>query len=133
MTIRRITMSMLLGILVLLPASITPSSAEIRLFDIAEFEAAKCEGRSIVVAVSAPWCIVCRVQYPILSRFETDSRFSDMVVFEIDLDTQKDAMRHVKARMHSTLMSFRNGVEVARVVGVTDVKTIEWVFTKALL
>ena len=39
---------------------------------------------------------------------------SELTVFDIDFDTQKDAVRAFGARMQSTLIVFKGGVEVGR-------------------
>jgi thioredoxin 1 len=46
-------------------------------------------------------------------------------VFEVDFDTQKDALKAFNARQQSTLIAFRGVRETKRLVGETAPQTIE--------
>lgn len=106
--------------------------ADAQQFDTVEFQAARSEGRSIVVEVSAPWCTVCHTQRQILLKLLSQERFRDLILFEIDFDTQKEALREVRVRVQSTLISYKGNTEVARTVGDTFPHSLERLFEKAL-
>lgn len=101
-------------------------------FDQAGFEAAQAAGKPILVEVTAPWCPICRAQKPILARLAAEPRFRDLVIFEIDFDTRKDALRRLDARMQSTLIAFKGREEVGRSIGETQAEWIESFLEKTL-
>jgi len=101
-------------------------------FNQAAFEAAKAAGKPVLVEVSAPWCPVCKVQKPILSELMADPKFKDMAVFEVDFDSQKDALRMLNVQKQSTLLSFKGAQEVGRSTGDTNKATISELLNKAV-
>jgi thioredoxin 1 len=96
------------------------------------FEAAQTAGKPILVEVSAPWCPICRTQKPILAKLGTDPRFKDLVLFEVDFDSQKALLRRFDARQQSTLIAFKGRQEVGRSVGETQPEWIESLLEKTL-
>jgi thioredoxin len=88
------------------------------------FDAAQKAGKSILVEIHAPWCPTCRAQAPILSELESESKYAGLVVFHVDFDTQKNAVRRFGARMQSTLVAFKGGAETGRSVGDTNPDSI---------
>ena len=102
-----------------LTASVSASAAQIEPFTPAAFGAAKAAGKSILVDVSAPWCPTCKAQHPILSGLEAQPKFEDLVVLNVDFDSQKDVLRSLGVRMQSTLIAFKGGKETARSTGDT--------------
>ena len=91
----------------------------------AAFEAAQAQGRPILIDVYAPWCPTCRAQEPVLERLTATSTYSDLVVFRVDFDSQKDVLRRFGAQRQSTLIAFRGTRETGRNVGVTAYFEIE--------
>ena len=102
-----------------LTASVSASAAQIEPFTPMAFDAAKAAGKSILVDVSAPWCPTCKAQHPILSGLEAEPKFEDLVVLNVDFDSQKDVLRSLGVRMQSTLIAFKGGKETARSTGDT--------------
>ncbi|NEU12800.1 thioredoxin family protein [Methylobacterium sp. BTF04] len=96
------------------------------------FAAAQKAGKPILVEVSAPWCPICKTQKPILSKLSADPRFKELQIFDIDFDSQKDALRTFNARMQSTLIAFKGATETGRSVGETQPEWIEGLVEKAL-
>ncbi|GJE05393.1 MULTISPECIES: thioredoxin family protein [Methylobacterium] len=113
-------------------AAALPARADPAPYTDAAFEAALAAGRPILVAVSAPWCPICKAQKPILAKLAADPRFRDLLVLDIDFDTRKEAMRRFEARSQSTLIVFKGGREVGRSVGETQPEWIEGLLEKAL-
>ncbi|MGD9501876.1 MAG: thioredoxin family protein [Methyloceanibacter sp.] len=101
-------------------------------FDAAEFAQAQKAGKSILIDVFAVWCPVCRAQNPILVQLTREPKFKDLVVFKVDFDTQKDALRAFNAQSQSTLIVFKGETEAARSVGDTDKDKIAALLDKAL-
>ncbi|MGO4567576.1 thioredoxin family protein [Rhizobium sp. 2YAF20] len=94
------------------------------------FEETQHEGKPILVHITAPWCPYCAKQRPILSALENDPAFKDLVVYNIDFDTQKDLVRAVGAQKQSTLIVFHGAVEKGRSTGDTDANSIKTLIEK---
>jgi thioredoxin 1 len=109
-----------------------PAQAMNAKFDQATFEAAKTSGKPVLVEVTAPWCPTCKAQKPILSELKAQPRFKDMTVYEVDFDSQKDALRALNVQMQSTLIVYKGGQEVGRSTGETAKPAIEALLAKAL-
>jgi thioredoxin 1 len=95
------------------------------------FETALASGESILVEVHAPWCPTCKAQAPILAELTAHPKFADLVVLQVDFDTQKDALRLLKAQRQSTLIIFKGGEEVDRSVGETRREQLAALLDKA--
>lgn len=101
-------------------------------FDQKAFDAALGAGGPVIVHVSAPWCVICRAQHPILAKLREEPRFKDFALFEVDFDNDKSSVRAVGARLQSTLIVYRGGREIARTVGDREEGWIEGLLEKAL-
>jgi len=126
--------SLLLAIVasVALLGALPASGAEWKPFDAAAFAQAQKDGKPILVDIFAAWCPVCRAQNPILTQLTREPKFDDMVVFKIDFDDQKDAVRAVKATSQSTLIVYKGETEKQRSVGDTNAASIEAMLDQAL-
>ena len=124
MTLLRSTLLALVACFALLGSS-PASAAEWKDFDAGAFAAAQQEGKPILVDVFAAWCPVCRAQNPILVQLTRQPKFKDMVVFKVDFDAQKDALRAFNAQRQSTLIVFKGEKETGRSVGDTNPGSIE--------
>jgi thioredoxin 1 len=100
-------------------------------FTAAAFAAAQAEGKPILVDVTAPWCPVCAKQHPILSQLEQTAELSDLIVFDVDFDSQKDVLNQFGVRTQSTLIVFSGKTEAARATGITDPAAIQALLLKA--
>lgn len=101
-------------------------------FERAAFDKARMSGKPVLVEVTAPWCPVCKAQRPILSELKAEPRFKDMAVYEVDFDSQKDALRALGVQKQSTLIVFKGNQEVGRSTGETSKAAIESLLAKAL-
>ena len=95
------------------------------------FNAALKDGKSILVDIHAPWCPTCKAQAPILAEIEAKPEYKNLIVVQVDFDSQKDAVRRFGARMQSTLITFKDGKETGRSVGQTDPAQIAALVAKA--
>jgi thiol-disulfide isomerase/thioredoxin len=89
------------------------------------FDAAQKAGKPILVEITASWCPTCKAQKQILGRLLPMAEHADLVVFEVDFDSQKDIVRAFGAQMQSTLITYRGTKEVGRLVGVTQSDSIK--------
>jgi thiol-disulfide isomerase/thioredoxin len=108
-----------------------PAAAAIP-FTMDAFEAARKAGKPILVEVHAPWCPTCKAQQPILSELLASPKYAGLMVFRVDFDSQKDALRALGARQQSTLIVFKGGQEAGRSVGDTGKASIAGLLQKSL-
>ena len=99
-------------------------AGERRAYSPSDFEAAQAAGARILVDITASWCPTCKAQRPIVDALAAKPENEDLVIFDVDFDTQKDAVRGFNARMQSTLIAFRGGTETGRSVGDTHPDSI---------
>lgn len=105
---------------------------EIKPFETAAFEAAKSAGKSVVVDVTASWCSTCQAQQRIIGELAKKPEFADVLVLQVDVDTQKEEMRSLGAQNRSTLIAFNGVKETKRTVGDTNAKSVEALFATTL-
>lgn len=122
----------LLALLALAPLATAATAGESVPYTPEAFEAAQKAGKPILVAVGAPWCPICKAQKPILAALLKEPRFKDLVIFDVDFDTQKPALRAFNARSQSTLIAFKGATETGRSVGETQPEWIEGFVEKTL-
>jgi thioredoxin 1 len=113
-------------------AAETAFAAEEQPFTRQAFLAAQGAGKSILVEIHASWCPTCQAQKPILGKLFADPKFKNLAVFRVDFDSQKDEVRNFKARIQSTLITFKGSEEIARSVGDTNAASIADLLALAL-
>jgi thiol-disulfide isomerase/thioredoxin len=106
-------------------AAFAPASASPKPYDPAAFAAAQKAGQSILVHITAPWCPTCKAQKPIIEKLAAKPEFKDLVIFEVDFDTGREALMAFKARSQSTLIAFKGETETGRSAGDTNPGNIE--------
>ena len=116
--------------------SVSPLSAsaadDIRPYSSADFNAAQKAGKPILVEIHADWCPTCKAQAPIIAELRKEQRFKDLVVFRVDFDSQKEAVKQFGARQQSTLITFKGSAEAGRSVGDTSKASIGALLAKAI-
>jgi len=95
------------------------------------FDAARKAGKPVLIDVSPPWCPTCKAQAPIVNGIKSEPRFKELVVFEVDFDSQKDVLREFGVHQQSTLIVFKGTGEAGRSIGNTDKASIEALVAKA--
>jgi thioredoxin 1 len=95
------------------------------------FAAAQHDGKPILVHIEASWCPICAKQRPILGQLMSDPDFQNLVVYQVDFDTQKDVVHAMGVQMQSTLIVFHGTAEKARSTGETDAAAIKALLEKA--
>lgn len=104
----------------LLASTVASNAGEVVLYSDQAFEAAQSAGKPIVVHVTATWCPTCHAQIPIVRSLAEDPANPDLIVFNVDFDTQGDVLRQFGVRYQSTLIAFHGTVEKARSIGQTN-------------
>ena len=111
-------------------APFAAQAAETQDYNAKAFAAAQAAGKPILVEIHASWCPTCKAQLPILGELEKQDKFKNLMVFRVDLDSQKDAVKAFGARMQSTLITFKGAVETGRSVGDTNAASIAGLLDK---
>ncbi len=87
-------------------------------FDSKSFDEAIASGTTLV-DFWATWCGPCRMQAPILDAFESEMG-TVVKVGKVDVDEQPEIAARYNIFSIPTLIAFKDGAEIARNVGVTD-------------
>ncbi len=116
---------------VLLIGLSTAFAANRMAYEAASFETVLEAGKPVLVHVTAPWCGECRAQKPIVATLANRPEYKELIVVDVDFDTQKDALRRLGVQLQSTLVIFKDKTEVGRAVGITDPDAIEALVKKA--
>ena len=76
----------------------------------------------LLVDFWAPWCGPCKMVAPTLNEIaETED---DIIIGKVNVDNNQDLAKKYKVRNIPTMVIFKNGVEVGRIVGVKTKKAI---------
>jgi thioredoxin 1 len=94
--------------------------------------AAQKTGKPVLVEVTAPWCPTCKAQKAVLSELAKDAKYKDVMTLSVDFDSQKDDVKALKATSQSTLIVYKGGAEVGRLVGDAKRESIVGLLGKAL-
>ena len=74
--------------------------------------------KPVLVDFWAVWCGPCQMMAPILHELETE--MPDVQIGKVNVDEQMDLARLFRVVSIRTLIIFKNGQEVQRMVGVTS-------------
>jgi thiol-disulfide isomerase/thioredoxin len=111
----------------------TPAfAADVKPFDQKAFDAAQAAGKPILIDVFAPWCPVCKAQAPILAKLRAEPRYSQLVSFKIDFDSQKDLLKKFNVQKQSTLIVFKGKQETGRSTGDSNAGSIAALLAKSI-
>ena len=96
------------------------------------FAAAQAAGKSIIVHVLRPGARPAARRSRSSQKLEADPKFASVATFRVDFDSQKDALKTLKANRQSTIIVYKGQNEVGRSVGETNSKAIGDLLGKAL-
>lgn len=71
------------------------------------YQQAKDDNQLVLIDVYATWCPTCRRQQNVLDNYFAQNPDSELVVFEVDYDDQKEWVSHFQAPRQSTLALYR--------------------------
>ncbi len=95
------------------------------------FSAAQAQNQPILVEVTASWCPTCQRQTRVIDTLKASDAFDGLVVFQVDYDNQRDAVRQFGATTQSTLVVFRGRTETGRAAGITSERDISGLIATA--
>lgn len=107
-------------------------AADFRPYSAAALQAARAEGRPVVVHVYASWCPTCRAQAPLIRSIGARPDYARLLVLTLDYDRQKPDRKLLGVRQQSTLIAYARGQETGRTVGVTSLDGIKAMLDKAI-
>ena len=87
--------------------------------------------KPVLVDLWAAWCAPCRVVGPIVDEISAE-RAESLEVFKLDVDANPDVAVRYGVSSIPTLLVFRDGEEVGRVVGALPKARIEAQLDEAL-
>ena len=76
----------------------------------------------LLVDFWAPWCGPCKMVAPTLNEIAETEK--DITIGKVNVDNNQDLAKKYKVRNIPTMVIFKNGVEVGRIVGVKTKKAI---------
>ncbi len=121
------------SVLALVAAQAAAAAAfETKAYDAAAFQAVQASGAPVIVHVTAPWCPTCKAQHQALDELGKGAEFAKVAVFNVDFDSQKDALKAFKAQSQSTIIAFKGATETGRIVGASRPDALAPVIHSAL-
>ena len=79
--------------------------------------------KPVLVDFWAVWCGPCQMMAPVLHELETE--MPDVQIGKVNVDEQMDLARQFRVVSIPTLIIFKNGQEVQRMVGVTSMEELK--------
>lgn len=110
----------------------TSWAADPKPFNAAEFKKAQTEGKTVLVDFHATWCPTCKAQKPVIEAVLKEQKFSEVVTFVADYDTEVELKKQMKISAQATLVVFKGDKETARATGVTAKDKISALLAKGL-
>lgn len=95
-------------------------------------KAAQADGKPVLVEVHADWCTECKAQDQVLKKLTAAPPYAAIAIFRVDFDKQKDIVKALGAKRQSTLLMFKGGKEIGRLVAVTREDTIRELLNRGL-
>ena len=71
----------------------------------------------------AEWCRPCRMQAPIVEQIAVEMQ-EQLKVGKLDIDHNKNVPQHYRVMNIPTMILYKDGQEVERIVGLTDKRTL---------
>jgi thioredoxin 1 len=95
---------------------VTDTTATIAVTDESFAQDVLANERPVLVDFWATWCGPCRMVAPVLEEIATE-RASDLTVAKIDIDVNPDTARNFQVISIPTMILFKGGEPVKRIVG----------------
>ncbi len=99
---------------------------------LAEIEAEIASGAPVFMHVTAPWCGTCKIQKPIVAELLKNPHFKELKKIDVDFDSQGDVLQAFKVQTQATMIVFKDGKEVDRIIGETSREGIAEFFEKVV-
>ena len=97
-----------------------------------EFDALLAEGKTLVVHIHADWCGTCKAQDVQINAAMNSPDFKDVVFFEVDYDSQRKHVKFFNGKLQSTIIIFKAGKEIDRIIAERDAGELQAFLKKSL-
>ncbi len=97
-----------------------------------KFDSLVQSGAPVIAHVHATWCSTCRRQETLLNEMLKDPRYSKIQAVRVDYDKDTGFQKAHKVTSRATILVFKGGKEVSRVVFDTDPAHIKTAVESAL-
>lgn len=74
------------------------------------------ENKKVIFEFTAPWCTSCKIMETLMKRFGENN--SGIPIYLIDIDEYPECASSYEITSLPTVLSFNNGAEVNRIIGV---------------
>jgi thiol-disulfide isomerase/thioredoxin len=101
-------------------------------YEKAKLDALISSGRPLVVHVHADWCPTCRRQMTVFDELFADPALAKIEAVRVNYDRDRDFLAAYKVTRQATVITFKGGKEVARVVYDADRNKIRAALAAAL-
>jgi len=91
-------------------------------FSIETLEKAKATGKTIVINSYEVWCGTCSKQTKILDQAEKE--FNEIIFLSYEQSKNKDIAKKLGIKHWTTIVVYKGGNEIYRIIGQTDKETI---------
>ena len=109
-----------------------PADAAGKFYTQQEFDTLLAEGKTIVVHIHADWCGTCKAQDVQINAAINSPEFKDVVFFEVDYDSQRKHVKFFNGKLQSTIIIFKAGSEIGRVIAERDPGELQTFLKKSL-
>ena len=99
-------------------------------FSIETLEKAKATGKTIVINSYEVWCGTCSKQTKILDQAEKE--FNEIIFLSYEQSKNKDIAKKLGIKHWTTIVVYKGGNEIYRIIGQTDKETIYSAIKKGL-
>ena len=127
MTTRRLLLSLAVASFVAAPfaGAVRAAPPQAAPWDRAAYDAALAAGRPMLVEITADWCPTCRKQKAVFADLLQEPQYADLLILNVDFDSQKDVVRSLGAQKQATLIVYSGGKETGRTVGTARARKIQ--------
>ena len=98
------------------------------------YEEALASGEAFILDFSATWCSTCQAQKRIMNNLQRDKKYDAIQVFTVDWDKYRksDLRKALNVPRRSTIILFKDGEELDRIIAHTSKSRIQQLFDMAL-
>jgi thiol-disulfide isomerase/thioredoxin len=121
-----------LAVFATLTAAPALAGKEFASYDKAKLDALIKSGAPVVVHVHADWCPTCRRQITVFDKLFDEPRFAKIATVRVNYDKDRGFLAAYKVTKQATILAFKGGKEVARLIYDADSARIRSTVAAAL-
>lgn len=116
-------------------SAVTPAQAGTSNFSNPKYQQYKSSGRAFMLDFTASWCPTCRTQHRVISGLQkSDTSIRKIPILRVDWDRyrSKSITKSLRISRQSTLVMFKGGREVGRLIAQTGKSSIKRLMQRGL-